>query len=43
MSKNLIALMALGVMTVLGACAQQEEPVVIEEPIMMDDKPMSKF
>lgn len=40
MSNTLKALLALGLFTVLAACAQQEE--VIEEPIM-DEPVMEKY
>lgn len=34
MSKSIMAIIALGMVTIVAACAQQEEPVVIPEPVM---------
>ena len=42
MSNTLKALLALGLFTVLSACAQQEE-VMVEEPMVMEEPEMSKF
>lgn len=39
MSKALLAILALGFATLVGACAQQEE---IVEPVMIEE-PMTKF
>jgi hypothetical protein len=41
MSNSLKALLALGLFTVLAACAQQEEPM--EEPMVMEEPVMEKF
>jgi hypothetical protein len=41
MSNTLKALLALGLFTVLAACAQQEEPM--EEPIIIEEPVMEKF
>ena len=41
MSNSLKALLALGLFTVLAACAQQEEPM--EEPMVMEEPTMEKF
>ena len=41
MSLKLKALLALGLFTVLSACAQQEEPM--EEPMVMEEPVMEKF
>ena len=34
MSIKLKALLAFGLLTVISACAQQEEAVMVEEPVM---------
>ncbi len=41
MSNTLKALLALGLFTVLAACAQQEEPM--EEPIIIEEPVMEKY
>lgn len=41
MSNTLKALLALGLFTVVAACAQQEEPV--EEPIIIEEPVSEKF
>ncbi len=43
MSNTLKALLALGLFTVLSACAQQEEEVMVEEPMVMEEPVMEKF
>ena len=44
MSFTVKSILALGLLTVVAACAQQEEEVVFVEPApIMEDKPMSKF
>lgn len=44
MSKSIKVLIALGLLTVAAACAQQEETIVVEpEPIMEADEPMGKM
>ncbi len=39
MSKSIKAILAMGLITLAAACAQQEEEVVIVEPVMAE--PMS--
>ncbi len=39
MSKSIKAILAVGLFALVAACAQQEEVVVIEEPVMAE--PMS--
>ncbi len=41
MSNTLKALLALGLFTVVAACAQQEEPV--EEPLVVEEEVLEKF
>ena len=41
MSNTLKALLALGLLGFLAACAQQEEPM--EEPMVMEEPTMEKF
>ena len=41
MSTTLKTLLALGLFTIVAACAQQEEVVVVEP--VMEEQPMSKF
>ena len=41
MSTTLKTLLALGLFTIVAACAQQEEVVVVEP--VMEEAPMSKF
>ena len=41
MSTTLKTLLALGLFTIVAACAQQEEPV--EEPMVMEEPAMEKF
>ncbi len=42
MSNTLKAILALGLFTVLTACAQQEEEIM-EEPMVMEEEVMEKF
>ena len=42
MSKSIKALVALGFVAIVAACGQQEEEVVIVEPVT-DDAPLGKF
>lgn len=41
MSTTLKTILALGLFTIVAACAQQEEVVVVEP--VMEEQPMSKF
>lgn len=41
MSNSLKALLALGLLGFLTACAQQEEPM--EEPVIMEEPVMQKY
>ena len=41
MSTTLKSLLALGLFTIVAACAQQEEVVVVEP--VMEEEPMSKY
>lgn len=44
MSFTVKSILALGLLTIVAACAQQEEEVVFVEPApIMDDAPMSKY
>ncbi|MDD9921400.1 MAG: hypothetical protein OXQ92_03830 [Boseongicola sp.] len=43
MSKSLKALLALGLFTVVAACAQQEEEVIFVEEPVMDEPAMDKM
>ena len=44
MSFTVKSILALGLLTVVAACAQQEEEVVFVEPApIMEEQPMSKF
>ncbi len=42
MSKSINAILALGFITLIAACAQQEEEVVVVEPVM-EEPVMSKY
>ena len=42
MSTALKTLLALGLFTIVTACAQQEEAVMVEEPVM-EEESMSKY
>ena len=43
MSTTLKSLLALGLLTVVAACAQQEEVVVVEPEPIMEEPTMEKF
>lgn len=43
MSITLKSLLALGLLTFVSACAQQEEVVVVDPAPITDDAPMSKY
>lgn len=43
MSTTLKSLLALGLLTVVAACAQQEEVVVVEPEPIMEEEPMGKM
>ena len=42
MSTTIKTLVALGLLTIVAACGQQEEAVMVEEPVMAEPE-MSKF
>ena len=42
MSTTLKSLLALGLLTLAAACAQQEEVLMVDEPVM-EEEVMSKF
>ena len=42
MSTSIKTLLALGLFTIVAACSQQEEAVVVEEPIIVEE-PTGKF
>ncbi len=42
MSKSIKTILAVGLLMVAAACAQQEEVVFVEEPVMAEE-PMGKF
>ena len=37
------SLLALSLVAFVAACAQQEEAVMVEEPMVMEEETMSKF
>ena len=43
MSTTLKSLLALGLLTIVAACAQQEEVVVVEPAPIMPEEPMGKM
>ena len=43
MSNALKSILALGLFTLVAACAQQEEVVMVDEPMVMEEPTMSKF
>ncbi len=43
MSKSIKALIAIGLFTVVAACAQQEEVVVVEPEPIMEEPTMDKM
>ena len=43
MSKSLMAIIALGMVTLVAACAQQEEPVVVPAEPVMEEPAYSKM
>ena len=42
MSTTLKTILAFGLLTLAAACAQQEEVIMVDEPIM-EDETMSKY
>ena len=42
MSNSIKAVMALGLFVIVAACAQQEEVVFVEEPVMVE-QPTTKY
>lgn len=42
MSTSIKTLLALGLFTIVAACSQQEEAVVVEEPVF-EEAPTTKF
>ena len=43
MSKSIMALIALGLATLVSACAQEEEVIMVEPEPIMEEETMTKF